>query len=110
MLVGFFRDPLDPRPAGRQVVKRPAGGAGLRHRLVVAAMVALQLASEPVLDQPARAVRALEPVAADPAQRQRRIAAPVEKQERLLLAFERLGHGLQQQRRQEPAARRRHSA
>jgi hypothetical protein len=109
MLVGLFRDPLDPRPAGHQMVKRPAGRAGLRHRLVVAAMVALQLRAEPVLDQPARAVRTLEPVAADPAQCQRRIAAPVEKQQRLLLALQRLGYAFQQQRRQEPAARRRHA-
>ena len=43
-------------------------------------------AAEAVLDQPGRAVRALEAMAAGAAEGQRRIAAPVEEQQRLLAA------------------------
>ena len=53
-------------------------------------MVADELAAKAVLDQPARAVRALEAVAADAAERQRRIAAAVEEEQRLLAAFQRV--------------------
>ena len=83
-------DALDARPAGDEMVERAAFRAGVRPLLVMAAMVADELAAEAVLDQPARAVRALEAVAADAAQRQRRIAAPVEEEQRLLAALQRL--------------------
>ena len=48
------------------------------------AMVTLQLPAKAVLDQPGRAIRTAEPVAALTAQRQRRIAAAIKKQQRLL--------------------------
>ena len=51
-------------------------------------MVTLEAAAEPVLDQPRRAVRAFEAEAASPAERDRRIAAPIQEQERLLAAPE----------------------
>ena len=81
-------DPLDARAAGDQMVERAAFRAGLGPLFVMAAMMADELAAKAVLDQPARAVRALEAVAADAAERQRRIAAPVEEQQRLLAAAE----------------------
>ena len=80
-------DPLDARTAGDEMVERAAFRTGVGAVLAVAAMVADQLAAEAVLDQPARAVRALEAMAAGAAKRQRRIAAPVEEQQRLLAAF-----------------------
>jgi hypothetical protein len=88
-LDGFLGDALDTRPAGDRWSSVPhsgqASGTGSCGRNDGTA-----IAAKPVLDQPARTVRALEPVAADPAQRQRRIAAPVEEQKRLLLALQRL--------------------
>ena len=101
---------LDARAAGDQMVERAAFRAGVGPLLVMAAMVADELAAEAVLDQPARAVRALEAVAADAAERQRRIAAPVEEQQRLLAALEIVLHMAEQHRRQEAAARRRRPA
>ena len=71
----------------------------------MAAMVADQRPARAMLDQPGRAVRALESVAAGAAQGQRRIAAPVEKQQRLLVACEILPHGLDEPRRNPFAAR-----
>ena len=73
-----------PGPTGVRLSGVAAVRAGLGPRLEVAAVVAHQHAAEAVLDQPGRAVGALEAVAAGPAQRQRRIAAPVEEQQRLL--------------------------
>ena len=81
-------DALDARAAGDQMVERAAFRAGLRPPFVMAAMMTDELPAEAVLDQPARAVRALEAVAADAAERQRRIAAAVEEQQRLLAAAE----------------------
>ena len=69
-------------------------------------MVAHESAPEAMVDQPCIAMRALQPEPAGPAQRERRIAAPVEKQERLVAAFERHLHGFGERRR-DIAARRR---
>ena len=55
-------------------------------------------ARQPVLDQPGGTVRTLEAMAAHPAQSQRRITAPIEKQERLFALFKRLAHRLEQDR------------
>ncbi len=66
-------------------------------------MVAVQAVAIAVLHQPGRALRAIETVAAGPAQGQRGIAAAVEIQQRLLLVFERLRDG-SDQRRREPFA------
>ena len=86
----LFGDALDAGTAGDEMVERAAFGAGIRALFVMAAMVADELAAKAVLDQPARTVRALEAVAADAAERQRRIAAAVEEEQRLLAALERL--------------------
>ena len=103
-----------PRPP-RRAARRPARPAtrlsvvaavraGLGPRLGVAAMVAEEHAAEAVLDQPGRAVRALEAVAAGAAERQRRVAAAIEEEERLLLLGERLGDRRDERRRQKAAA------
>jgi hypothetical protein len=107
MAFHLLGDPLHPRPAGDEMVEGAAFRAGLGRALVIAALMALQLFLEPVLDQPAGALRALEAMAADPAERQRRIAAPVEEQQRLLLLLHRLADRPHQHRRQEAAALRR---
>ena len=82
----LLRQPLDARPAGGQAVDVVAFRAKPWARLDMAAMVADERGAEAVLDQPGRAVRALEPVAAGAAEGERRIAAPVEEQKRLLAA------------------------
>ena len=63
-------------------------------------MVAEQHAAEAMLDQPGRAVGALEAVAAGAAERQRRVAAAVEEEQRLLAAGQRLADRRDQRRRQ----------
>src|SRR5690606_10060622 len=83
-------DALDAGTAGDQMVEGAAFGAGIGAFLVVAAMVADELAAKAVLDEPARTVRALEPMPADAAERQRRVTAAVEEEQRLLAALQRL--------------------
>ena len=79
-------DALDARPARHQRMLGAAIRAGLGDRYESAAMVAFEPAAESVLDQPGRAVRAFEFEAAFAAERHRRIAAAIEKQQRLLAA------------------------
>ena len=67
-------------------------------------MVAFEAAAEAVLDQPRRAVGAFEFEAAIPADGDRRIAAPVQEEKRLLAARQSLGDGFDQNRRQPFAA------
>jgi hypothetical protein len=74
----------------------------MRRRLDMAAMVAGEPRRQAMIDHPRRAVRALEAVAAIAAERQRRIAAPVEEQQRLLLGAPASRERLDQRRR-EPA-------
>ena len=61
---------------------------------------------EAVIDQPGVAVRTGEPMAAAPAERERRKAAAVEEQQRLLAALDRGLHRLRKPRRDEAPARR----
>ena len=68
--------------------------------------MAYETALEAVIHQPGVAVRAGQPIAALAAERQRRIAAPIEEQQRLLAALERHLHGLRQPRRHEAPGRR----
>src|SRR5690606_32840471 len=72
--------------------------------LPVPAMVAHELAAKAMLDQPARTMRTPEAIAADPAQRKWRIAAPAEEQQRLLARGQCRPHPLDEHRRQEAAA------
>ena len=97
-------DALDAGTAGDERVGLPALGAFLGDRQREAAVVALEPVAIAMLDQPGRALRAVDAVAAGAAQRERRIAAPVEEQQRLLLGGERPGHGLDQHRREPLAA------
>ena len=76
-------EPLDAGAAGDEAVLGGALRTGFRPRLGVAAMMADELAAEAVLDEPGRAIRAVEAVTAGPAQGQRRVAAAVEEQQRL---------------------------
>ena len=100
----LFGEPLDTRPDGDQAVDGTAGGTSTWPPFGVAAMVAEEDAAEAMFDQPGRAVRALETVAAGPAEGQRRVAAPVEKEKRLLFSFKGLRDRLDHRRRQEAAA------
>ena len=68
--------------------------------------MANEASAEAVIDQPSVAVRAREPMAARVAERQRRKAAPIEEQQRLLAAFERNLHGFREAGRDIAAARR----
>ena len=81
-------DPLDAGAAGDEAVFLAAFGAGLGRRHDVAAMVAGEAVHQPVLDHPRRAIGALEAMPAVAAQGQRREAAAVEEQQRLLAALE----------------------
>ena len=64
-----------------------------RNRQGETAMMTVEAMPIAMLDQPGGALRAVETVATRTAQRQRRIAAPIEEQERLLTLLERLRHG-----------------
>ena len=88
--VRLLGEPLDARAAGGQAVGLVALRAEVGPALDMAAMVADERAAEAMLDQPGRAVGALEAMAAGAAERERRIAAPVEEQQRLLAARQRL--------------------
>ena len=80
-------DALHPRPAGRPGNRRlPQAGQASGRRSTWPQWWQTRAPAEAVLDQPGGAVRALEAMAAGPAQRQRRIAAPVEEEQRLLAA------------------------
>ena len=83
----FLGEALDAGAAGGEAVGLLAL-AGRRPGALfdVAAVMADERLAEAVLDQPGRAVRALEAMAAGAAQGQRRIAAPVEEQQRLFAA------------------------
>ncbi len=65
----FFSQPLDSRPTGGESVFGIAGRAGLGKRSTITAMMALQPILQPVFDKPSGTLRAIEAVAAGPAQR-----------------------------------------
>ena len=96
----LLAEPLDARPDGDEALRVAAVRAVVRPLLGVAAMVAEEHAAEAVLDQPGRAVGALEAMAAGPAERERGIAPPVEEEERLLSLGQRLRDRGDQRRRQ----------
>ena len=95
-------EPLDARPAGGERVLRLAFRAIGRAPLDMAAMMADQRAAEAMLDQPGVAIGTAEAMAAAAAQRQGRIAAPIEEEQRLLAARDGLGR-LRRQTRRDPA-------
>ena len=85
----FFLQALDARSDGGERIRRLAVRARGWMRHGETAMVANKLAAEAVIDQPSVAMRAGEAKAAGAAQRQRRIAAAIEEEQRLFAAFER---------------------
>ena len=103
----LLAQPLDAGAAGRQRFRVVADRAFVRARLGVAAMMADQRFAEAMIDQPGRAVRALEAVAAGAAERQRRIAAPVQEHQALLAALARRRDLRDELWRQPASARRR---
>src|SRR5687767_7863510 len=86
----LLRHTLDARSAGHQRAFVLAAWADLGRGQGETAMVAGELMAETVLDQRRGALRTLDAMAAGPADRQRGIAAPVEEQEALLTALQRL--------------------
>src|SRR5690606_35042591 len=86
----FLRDALDTRPAGDERLFRAAGRARFRHRCRIAAMVAGEFAAEAMFDEPGRTLRTFDAVTAAAAECERRIAAAIEKEHRLLARRERL--------------------
>src|SRR6185295_12377440 len=97
-------DALDTWPARHERMLGAAIRADLGDRREGAAMVAFEPPAKAVLDQPGGAIRALEFEAAIPADGDWRIAAAIEKEERLLPARQSLGDGLDQNRREPFAA------
>ena len=104
---GFLGDAFHPGSDGGQRGFGLARRAFFRDRHRVAAMMAAQFPARAVFDQPGRAIRTLHPVPAAAAQRQRRIAAPVEEQHRLLAPRDGVADRGDQFRGEETAAFRR---
>ncbi|KNX40623.1 hypothetical protein ROTO_28080 [Roseovarius tolerans] len=101
----LLRQPLHPGADSGQPVLRAAGRASTRHRRALTALMADQPLLETVLDHPRIAMLTSDLMPAGPADRGRRIAAPVEKQQRLLpRRHPRIDRGLQCRRH--PAVRR----
>src|SRR5690606_30135513 len=95
-LFHFVSDALDSRTARDEAIGLTAFGTIVGRRSLVAAMVAGEPATEAMFDQPGAAVRALEAESAVPAQRERRVAAAVEEQQRLLASRQPFLHGRHQ--------------
>src|SRR5579872_954289 len=102
----LFSEPLDAGAASGEAVGLLARWAEMRARLDMAAMVTGELAAKAMLDQPGRTIGTLEAMAAGAAERQRRITAPIEEEERLFAFRPRLLDGGDQARRQPASARR----
>ena len=106
----LFLQPLDAGTDRDQRFLRRAMRTDVRARHREAAMVADQPLAKAVIHQPGVADGAGEAMPAGAAQRQRRIAAAVEEQQRLLAPLDRDPDLLGQPRRDEAAARRRLAA
>src|SRR5205807_2920631 len=102
----FLRQPLDPWADCNQGMGLAAMGALVRRRHREAAVMTDQPALESMLHQPGVAIRAAQAESALPAQGERRIAAAVEKQQRLVSALEGALHCLKQAGRDKTSARR----
>ena len=83
----LLAQPFHAGADGGQLALRLAGGAGLGHRFAFAALVADQALEEPVFDHARVAVIAADLMPAGPAERDRRIAAPVDEKHRLFAAL-----------------------
>ncbi len=80
---GLLGQPLNPRPDRSQPPLGRARGAGIGERPCRAALMAHQAVLKPVLDHARVAMVTADLLTAGPAQRHRRIAAPVDEQQRL---------------------------
>ena len=103
----FLLQPLDARPNGDKAFLRTAAWAGRGPPLLVPAMVTDEDFSKPVLDQPGRAVRAGHAVATGATERQGRVAATIQEEQRLLTQPNRLGDCCDKRWRQPTSALRR---
>jgi hypothetical protein len=83
-------EPFDAGSAGGQAVGLLAGRTEIGALFDMAAMVAHKSAAKAVLDEPGRAIGTLEAMPASAAQGQRRIAAAIEEEQRLLAVRQRL--------------------
>ncbi len=92
-LLYFVLQPFRPPPHERKT-NAAALGAGVRRRKGISAVVTLQLFHPPVVDQGNAAIGAAEHMAALPADDARRKAAPVEKEQALLLLSGPFGQGI----------------
>ena len=95
-LADLFLDPFDPGADRDQTVDRAAGRTVFRPRHGEAGQVADQPAGVAMLDQPAVGVGCRHPVTAGATKNHRRIAAPVQEQQGLFTAQQRLADGLAQ--------------
>ncbi len=84
----FLGQPFDPRSDRGKPPRSTAGRAGFGHRFRFAALMADKAFEEPVFDHARIAVIAADLVAAGAADRDGRVAAPVEEQERLFPALD----------------------
>ena len=85
-------EPLDPRTNGGEPTLGLAGRAFGRDRFALAALVADEALEEPVLDHPRVTVIAADLMPAGTADRDRRIATPVQEEHRLLAIVDALKH------------------
>ena len=100
----LFLQPLDARADGDQRLLGLTLRTGMRPRHREAAVMTDQPLAKAVIDQPRIADVAGKAVTAGAAQRQRRIAAPIEEQQRLLAPLDRLQDRFLEPRRDELAA------
>ncbi len=84
----FLLQPLDAGADGREGIGRVAVRALRWRRHGETAMMADQPLAKAMIDQPGIAIRALQAEAAGAAERERRVAAAVQEQQRLFFAFE----------------------
>ena len=96
MFLHLLGNALHAGAAGHQMIEGAAFRAMIGRWLIMAALMALQLIAKPVLHQPAGTLRALETVTADAAERERRITAAIEEEQRLLALFDGLADAAQQ--------------
>ena len=106
----FLLQAFDAGTDGRQRFLGRAMRADVRARHREAAMVTDQPLAKTMVHQPGVADRAGEAMSAGAAQCQRRVAAAIEEQQRLLALFDRLPDMVGEPRRDEAAARRRFPA
>ena len=102
----FFFQALDARPDGGERIRRLAVRARGRMRRGEAAVMTNKLPAEAVIDQPGVAMRAGEAIAAGAAERQRRVAAAIKEEQRLLAPLDRSLYRTGQRRGNEAAGRR----